>query len=391
MNIYYSKHFNLVKHEFDTTRKATVIAEKLGLDNMMSPDYFLGIAGWLIERYVDGQYIMALRTGTPVELAESNGFEWCKDIHTMTKYNTAGVIAAADSAMCTNGISGSLSSGLHHASYERGAGFCTINSLAIAAFNALRGDRYSYDKVLILDFDAHNGGGTIDMIRRNDFVRNIHQVDLSTSTFDEYDQAENHKIYYEHDDDSYIARVDSILKESLISTGAYCLVLYNAGVDPYPEISREALALRDKMVFEYCRKYNVPCAFTLAGGYTDTQSMDELAETHINTVRAAEAAMRAPEPAPVVKSDTRYQDIVIHMDSLNEEALFADGLSDAVIGYTRTLSTGKDVVVYSAEKVIEVLMRDGMSYEEAVEYADFNIFCAYMGENTPLFMWEFPE
>jgi hypothetical protein len=125
--------------------------------------------------------------------------------------------------------------------------------------------------------------------------------------------------------------------------------------------------------------------------------MDELAETHINTLRAAEEAMKppeersAPEPTPVVKSSSRYQDIVIHMDSVNEDALFAEGLEDAVIGYARTLSTGKDVVVYSAEKVIEVLMRDGMSYEEAIEYADFNIFCAYMGEDTPLFMWEFPE
>jgi acetoin utilization deacetylase AcuC-like enzyme len=397
MNIYYSKYYNIVKHDFDTTRKANVIAEKIGLDNLMSPDYFLGMAGWLIERYVDGRYLLALRTGDPVELAESNGLEWCKDMFTMTKYNTAGVVAAADSAMSTNGISGSLSSGLHHASYERGAGFCTINSLAIAAFNALRGDRYSVNKVLILDFDAHNGGGTVDMIRRNQFAKNIHQIDLSTSTFDEYEQSVNHKIYYEHDDDSYIARVDSILKESRISSGNYCLVLYNAGVDPYPEISREALALRDKMVFEYCRKHNVPCAFTLAGGYTDTQDMDELAETHINTLRAAEEAMKppeersAPEPTPVVKSSSRYQDIVIHMDSVNEDALFADGLEDAVIGYTRTLSTGKDVVVYSAEKVIEVLMRDGMSYEEAIEYADFNIFCAYMGEDTPLFMWEFPE
>ena len=46
--------------------------------------------------------------------------------------------------------------------------------------------------------------------------------------------------------------------------------------------------------------------------------------------------------------------------------------------------------VYSEEKIIEVFQnRDNMSYEEALEWYDFNVVGAYMGENTPLFIMSF--
>tara|TARA_Y100000310_G_C20558236_1_gene751671 strand:+ start:874 stop:1185 length:312 start_codon:yes stop_codon:yes gene_type:complete len=46
--------------------------------------------------------------------------------------------------------------------------------------------------------------------------------------------------------------------------------------------------------------------------------------------------------------------------------------------------------VYSKEKVIEVFVkRDGMTWEEAVEFFDFNVGGSYMGEQTPLFIETF--
>ena len=41
-------------------------------------------------------------------------------------------------------------------------------------------------------------------------------------------------------------------------------------------------------------------------------------------------------------------------------------------------------VLYDTEKVIEILTNE-MSYEEAVEYFDFNIAGSYVGEGTPSF------
>ena len=50
-------------------------------------------------------------------------------------------------------------------------------------------------------------------------------------------------------------------------------------------------------------------------------------------------------------------------------------------------STMVSVLVYNAEKIREVLMRDGMDAEEAREFIEFNIEGAYVGEHTPVLVW----
>ena len=74
----------------------------------------------------------------------------------MVLSSNGGAVAAGLAAL-EHGVAGSLSSGLHHARREKGAGFCTFNGLVIAAREALTAGARS---VLILDFDAHCGGGT---------------------------------------------------------------------------------------------------------------------------------------------------------------------------------------------------------------------------------------
>jgi len=65
-----------------------------------------------------------------------------------------------------------------------------------------------------------------------------------------------------------------------------------------------------------------------------------------------------------------------------EEAVFWDGLDEAIIGTAERI--GLSVVAYDVEKIIEILMRDGMDYEEAVEYYEVNINGAWVGEMTPV-------
>ena len=68
----------------------------------------------------------------------------------------------------------------------------------------------------------------------------------------------------------------------------------------------------------------------------------------------------------------------------NPEAMFADGFDESIMGYS---SNGK--VIYSADQIIGTLMnRDGMTQEEATEYFNFNIECAFVGEYTPIYMYE---
>ena len=65
----------------------------------------------------------------------------------------------------------------------------------------------------------------------------------------------------------------------------------------------------------------------------------------------------------------------------DEGFLKADGLDDAIIG---VWSEGR--LVYSVDKVIEILMAQDMTLNEAIEFYEFNIECAYVGERTPIFI-----
>ena len=65
------------------------------------------------------------------------------------------------------------------------------------------------------------------------------------------------------------------------------------------------------------------------------------------------------------------------------ELLKADGFDEAIIGVVERI--GVQAICYDQDKVIEILMRD-MSEEEAIEYFDFNIAGAWVGESTPFFL-----
>jgi|TARA_R110000787_G_scaffold187816_4_gene299706 hypothetical protein len=66
--------------------------------------------------------------------------------------------------------------------------------------------------------------------------------------------------------------------------------------------------------------------------------------------------------------------------------LYADGFEEAIIGIARRC-TQPDIVAYSVEKILGILQdRDGMDYEEALEFFEFNILGAWFGDETPVFI-----
>jgi len=75
--------------------------------------------------------------------------------------------------------------------------------------------------------------------------------------------------------------------------------------------------------------------------------------------------------------------------SLEEQeitTLIADGFDDAILGVVTDFNS-EPRVAYSKSKCIDILMeRDGMDYEEAMEYFDYNVSGAYMGEQTPIWV-----
>ena len=71
--------------------------------------------------------------------------------------------------------------------------------------------------------------------------------------------------------------------------------------------------------------------------------------------------------------------------------LKADGFNEAIIGMCMDIATGEERLIYDANKCIDILIEQGMSDEEAIEYFEFNVGGAYVGETTPIWMYPYEE
>lgn len=80
---------------------------------------------------------------------------------------------------------------------------------------------------------------------------------------------------------------------------------------------------------------------------------------------------------------------------INPEALFIDGfdgdkdgLNEALIGFGSRCGMN-DVAIYSVEKIIETLIiKYDMEEDDAQDWYDYNIEGAFLGENTPIFVFD---
>lgn len=72
-------------------------------------------------------------------------------------------------------------------------------------------------------------------------------------------------------------------------------------------------------------------------------------------------------------------------EDIGEEVLFIDGFDTAIIGFVERCGSST-VVLYDRDKCIEVLMeRDGMDYDDAIQFFEFNIIGSFVGDFTPAF------
>jgi hypothetical protein len=73
------------------------------------------------------------------------------------------------------------------------------------------------------------------------------------------------------------------------------------------------------------------------------------------------------------------------LSDIDDELLLMDGFDDCIIGVCHSFG-GEPVVAYDYDRVIASLESQGMTYEEAVEFHEFNQAGAYVGERTPVFI-----
>ena len=101
-----------------------------------------------------------------------------------------------------------------------------------------------------------------------------------------------------------------------------------------------------------------------------------------------------PKNEPVVLEGTfneaiTARDIAEHLSEQNPDALLATGFEGALIGIGNRACMNP-VAIYDQNKCIKILAGQDMTYEEAVEFFEFNVLGSYVGEYTPIFM-EVPQ
>lgn len=290
--LYWSRDYVVAREDFDTTRKSGWIVDSLETEPI--PGLEIAAPRSLTEAELaeihDAGYIEAVRTGKPLALAQSQGFTWDPGLWTMACAHTGGMVAAAKHALESGRNTGSLSSGQHHAKYDTGDGFCTFNGVALAAKRALRAGA---KRVLIIDTDAHCGGGTHSLIEDDD---RIWQADIAVNPYDDYAPRRPNTLDYVLSASAYLSTLNQRLGSLKKSGERFALCIYYAGMDAYerchigglPGIDRTLLAGREGLLFAWCREQGIPVAFGIGGGYINAGfPRAELVDLHKLTLSSA--------------------------------------------------------------------------------------------------------
>jgi acetoin utilization deacetylase AcuC-like enzyme len=201
---------------------------------------------------------------------------------------TQGTILGAEKALAT-GVSFNIAGGTHHAYTGHGEAFCLLNDQAIAAQYLLRHKLAS--TILIVDLDVHQGNGTAAIFKDNTQVFTFSMHGKSNYPF----KKEFSNLDIALDDGTGDTAFLSILHHTLlglITTVQPDFIFYLAGVDilTTDKLGKLGCTLngckkRDEIVFELCRKHEIPVQVSMGGGYSP--EIRTIIEAHANTYRAA--------------------------------------------------------------------------------------------------------
>jgi acetoin utilization deacetylase AcuC-like enzyme len=248
-----------------------------------------------IRRAHDADYLERVKSGdlTPKEIRRI-GFPWSPELVARARCSVGGTISACRAAL-VDGIGVNLAGGTHHASHNRGQGYCVFNDTVIAA-RAMQTEGRA-ERVVILDCDVHQGNGTAAIVADDPtiFTFSIH----SERNFPFHKERSDIDIGLDDDtgDAAYLAALREGVERSLDRAGAD-LAIYLAGADPYEgdllgklALTKGGLAARDRWVLQRCHQEGLPVAVVMAGGYA--REVEDIVDIHLQTVRiAAELAGR---------------------------------------------------------------------------------------------------
>lgn len=231
-------------------------------------------------------YVNAICDGTiDAKAMRRIGFPWSEGLVGRSLASVGGAMAAAHTAL-TEGVSGNLAGGTHHALPDAGEGFCVFNDIAVVALQLLR--ERKIHRAAIVDLDVHQGNGNSAILAPRDdvFVFSMHGA--KNYPFRKVPSTLDIDLPDDTNDEQYL----NLLADALPKVFAFQpdIIFFQAGVDPlYADtlgrisLTMEGLAERDRMVLSDCHKRGIPVSLALGGGYA--RPIDLTIAAHTQTYR----------------------------------------------------------------------------------------------------------
>ncbi len=223
----------------------------------------------------------------PKAIERDIGFPVTERVSRRAQLATAGTLMAARLALET-GLACNTAGGSHHARRAQGAGFCTLNDVAVASLSLLA--QHEVHRILVIDLDVHQGDGTAEILTGETrvFTFSMHgarNYPLQKATSDLDVPLDDHL-----EDEAYLDILADYVPGLLRMQPD--LVFYNAGVDPHRDdrlgrlcLSQEGLQKRDSYVIKTVRDAGIPLCGVIGGGYS--RELEHVARRHAILFEAA--------------------------------------------------------------------------------------------------------
>ncbi len=254
----------------------------------------------------DPSYISAVVNGELPALAMREiGFPWSVEMVERSRRSAGATIAAARLALGLQagvqakpaGVAANMAGGTHHASANKGGGFCVFNDAAVAArlmqteWARRHGRQRPALRVAVIDLDVHQGNGTASIFQGDTSVFTLSVHGLNNFPFRKEPSDLDVDLPDGCQDADYLQALEHALDE-LDQRFQPGLVIYLAGADPFVgdrlgrlSLSFDGLEARDRRVFDWAFQRRIPLAMAMAGGYG--VQIDDTVQVQMNTYRVA--------------------------------------------------------------------------------------------------------
>jgi acetoin utilization deacetylase AcuC-like enzyme len=206
------------------------------------------------------------------------GFPWSPRMAERARRSVGATIAAARSALA-EGVSANLAGGTHHASADKGSGYCVFNDVAVAA-RLMQAEWHRQHRallrVLVVDLDVHQGNGTAAIFADDSTVFTFSMHGERNFPFRKAASDLDVDLPDGCNDEPYLAALEAAMETIWRRHEGRRpgLAFYLAGADPHEndrlgrlKLSAAGLAERDRRVLAALRERGIPVALSMAGGY----------------------------------------------------------------------------------------------------------------------------